>query len=154
MLLPIFQWADTLWVSEWIRASTWAFALLEVFHLFGLTVLLGTLAVVNLRLFGVGLKAPHIKDLASDAWLWTVIGGAVTVSSGFLLFASEALKCYASGPFFIKMTLLVTALVFTFIFHKRMTQSDEPSGASKFGACLSMALWFGVGLAGRAIAFF
>jgi uncharacterized protein DUF6644 len=154
MLLPIFQWADALWVSEWIRASTWAFALLEVFHLFGLTVLLGTLAVVNLRLFGVGLKSPHIKDLASDAWTWMLIGGGVTVSSGFLLFASEAMKCYASGPFFIKITLLFIALIFTFTFQKKMTRSDEPSGASKLGAVLSMALWFGVGLAGRAIAFF
>ncbi len=154
MLLPIFQWAETLWVSEWIRASTWAFALLEVFHLFGLTLLLGVLAVVNLRLFGVGLKAPHIKDLASDAWPWMIGGGAVTVSSGFLLFASEAMKCYASGPFFIKMTLLFFALVFSFVFQKKMTRSDEPSGASKFGAVLSMFLWFGVGLSGRAIAFF
>ena len=154
MLLPFFKWADSMWVSEAIRASTWAFALLEVFHLFGLTLLLGTLAVVNLRLFGAGLKAPHIKDLAADAWPWTLRAGCVTIVSGFLLFASEAMKCYASGPFFIKMTLLITALVFTFVFHKRMTQSDEPSGASKFGACLSMALWFGVGLAGRAIAFF
>lgn len=154
MLLPFFQWADTLWVSEWIRASTWAFALIEVFHLFGLTILLGTLAVVNLRLFGVGLKSPHIKDLASDAWTWMLIGGGVSVSSGFLLFASEAMKCYASGPFFIKMPLLFFALVFTFAFQKKMTRSDEPSGASKFGAVLSMVLWFGVGLAGRAIAFF
>jgi hypothetical protein len=154
MLLPIFQWADALWVSDWIRASTWAFALLEVFHLFGLTLLLGVLAVVNLRLFGVGLTTPHVKDLATDAWKWMLIGGAVTVSSGFLLFASEAMKCYASGPFFIKITLLAIALVFSFLFQKKMTRSDEPSGASKFGAVLSMVLWFGVGLAGRAIAFF
>jgi uncharacterized protein DUF6644 len=92
--------------------------------------------------------------LASDAWTWMLIGGGVTVSSGFLLFASEAMKCYASGPFFIKITLLFIALIFTFTFQKKMTRSDEPSGASKLGAVLSMALWFGVGLAGRAIAFF
>ena len=154
MLLPLFQWFESMQVAEAIRASTWAFALLEVFHLFGLTILLGTLAVVNLRLFGVGLKAPHIRDLAADAWRWTVIGGVVTISSGFLLFASEAMKCYASVPFFIKMSLLAAALVFTLLFHKKMTRSDRPSGASKAGAVLSMALWFGVGLAGRAIAFF
>ena len=154
MLLPLFQWFESMWISETIRASTWAFALLEVFHLFGLTLLLGTLAVVNLRLFGVGLKSPHIKDLASDAWTWMLIGGAVTLGSGFLLFVSEAMKCYASVPFFIKMALLFAALVFTFLFHKRMTQSDDPSGASKAGAVVSMLLWFGVGLAGRAIAFF
>ena len=154
MLLPFFHWADTLWVSEWIRASTWAFALLEVFHLFGLTLLLGTLAVVNLRLFGVGLKGPRLADLASDAMPFTVWGLAATMSSGFLLFASEAMKCYASGPFFIKIVLLFFALLFTLVFHRRMTRTEQPSSAAKFGAFLSMTLWFGVGLAGRAIAFF
>lgn len=154
MLLPLFQWFESLWVSEMIRASTWAFALLEVIHLLGLTILLGTLAVVNLRLFGVGLTAPHIKDLATDAMPWNIIGGVVTLGSGFLLFVSEAMKCYASGPFFIKIILLFIALVFTFLFHKKMTRSDDPSNASKAGAVVSMILWFGVGLAGRAIAFF
>jgi len=154
MLLPLFQWFESMWVAEWIRASTWAFALLEVIHLIGLTILLGTLAVVNLRLFGVGLRAPHIRDLAEDAWPWTVIGAVVTIGSGVLLFVSEAMKCYLSVPFFIKIGLLAIAIVFTLMFHKKMTQSDEPSTASKAGAVLSMALWFGVGLAGRAIAFF
>ncbi len=154
MLLPFFHWADTMWTSEWIRASTWAFALLEVFHLFGLTLLLGTLAVVNLRLFGVGLKGPRLADLASDAMPFTIWALVVTMSSGFLLFGSEAMKCYASGPFFIKMGFLFSALVFTFIFHRRMTRAEQPSSAAKFGAFLSMTLWFGVGLAGRAIAFF
>lgn len=154
MLLPFFKWADTLWVSETIRASTWAFALLEVFHLFGLTLLLGTLAVVNFRLVGVGLKSPRLADLASDARPFTLWALALTMTSGFLLFASEAMKCYASGPFFIKMTLLFSALIFTVIFQRRMTRSEEPPPSAKFGALLSFALWFGVGLAGRAIAFF
>jgi len=143
-----------MWLSELIRASTWAFALLEVFHLFGLTLLLGTLAVVNFRLFGVGLKSPKLADLASDAMPFTIGALVLTMSSGFLLFASEALKCYASGPFFIKMVLLFSALIFTLVFQRRMTRVEQPSSAAKFGALLSFTLWFGVGLAGRAIAFF
>jgi hypothetical protein len=154
MLLPFFKWADALWISETIRASTWAFALLEVFHLFGLTLLLGTLAVVNLRLFGTGLKGQKVAVLASDARPFILGALVVTLSSGFMLFASEAMKCYASGPFFIKMTLLFSALVFTLIFQRRMTRSEQPSTAAKIGAGMSFFLWFGVGLAGRAIAFF
>ena len=153
MLLPFFRWADHLWISEWIRASTWSFALIEVFHLFGLTLLLGTVTVVNLRLSGAGLKGLRLGDVASDALPWTIAGLVVTMASGFLLFASEAMKCYGSLPFFIKMGLLFSALVFTLVFQRRMVRSEQPSGAAKIGACVSMALWFGVGLAGRAIAF-
>ena len=60
--LPFFRWADHTWIAMWIRDSTWVFALLEVFHLFGLTLLLGTLVVVNLRLFGFGLTGHSLSD--------------------------------------------------------------------------------------------
>jgi hypothetical protein len=154
MLLAFFRWADHLWVAEYIRDSTWIFALIEVFHLFGLTLLLGSLTVVALRMFGAGLKRQTLAGVASDFLPWTLLGMVVSIASGFLLFASEALKCYASGPFFVKMGLLFAALVFTFTFQRRLTKADQPSGAAKYAAVLSMTLWFGVGLAGRAIAFF
>ena len=155
MLLSFFRWADHIWIAVLIRDSTWAFALVEVFHLFGLTLLLGTLVVVNLRLFGFGLGNHSLKVVAADALPFTLIGMTATIVSGILLFVSEAMKCYASIPFFIKMALLAAALLFTFTFHRYLTKTDaQPSAVSKFAACLSMALWFGVGLAGRAIAFF
>ncbi len=153
--LPLFRWADHTWIAVWIRDSTWAFALIEVFHLFGLTLLLGTLTVLNLRLFGWGLNGYSLKSVAADALPWTFVGMAVSITSGALLFASEAMKCYASLPFFVKMGLLAAALVFTFTFNRNLTKADPPSPAvSKCAACLSIVLWFGVGLAGRAIAFF
>jgi hypothetical protein len=153
--LPFFRWADHTWISMMIRDSTWAFALIEVFHLFGLTLLLGTLTVVNLRLFGWGLGGYPLKLVALDAFPWTLLGMTVSIASGILLFLSEAMKCYASAPFFLKMGLLGAALLFTFTFHRYLTRTDAPSpAASKCAACLSVILWFGVGLAGRAIAFF
>jgi hypothetical protein len=153
-LLPFFRWADHTGISVWIRDSTWAFALIEVFHLFGLTLLLGTLTVLNLRLFGWGLGGYPLKVVAADALPWTLIGMAVSIVSGILLFLSEAMKCYGSLPFFVKMGFLAAALVFTFTYHRSLTKSDAPPALSKAAACVSMMLWFGVGLAGRAIAFF
>ncbi len=154
-MLPFFQWADHTAVAVWIRDSTWVFALLEVFHLFGLTLLLGTLMVVNLRLLGWGLSNHSLADVANGALPFTITGIVVTMSSGILLFVSEAMKCYGSPPFFVKMGCLAAALLFTFTFHRHLTKTNSPSSAAnKFAACLSVMLWFGVGLAGRAIAFY
>ena len=154
-LLPFFRWADHTWISQWIRDSTWVFALIEVFHLFGLTLLLGTLTVLNLRLFGWGLGGYPLKAVAADALPWTFVGMSVSITSGILLFLSEAMKCYGSAPFFVKMGLLAAALLFTFTFHRHLTKAEAPSPVlSKCAACVSVTLWFGVGLAGRAIAFF
>jgi len=154
MLLPFFRWADHTWVAVFIRDSTWIFAFLEVLHLFGLTLFLGTMTVVALRMCGAGLKGQSLKDVASDAFPFTIAGLAVSVASGLLLFVSEALKCYGSLPFFIKMGLLFAGLLYLFTFQRRLTKADQPSGAAKYAAVLSLLVWFGVGLAGRAIAFF
>ena len=92
----------------------------------------------------------------SDALPWMLVGMAVTIGSGSLLFVSEAMKCYGSPPFFVKMGFLFTALVFTFTLHRKLTKRNTPPPPvwGKVAAGLSLFLWFGVGLAGRAIAFY
>ena len=56
MLLPFFRWCDSTAVGEAIRDSRILFPIIESFHLFALTVLLGTVFVLNLRLLGAGLR--------------------------------------------------------------------------------------------------
>jgi hypothetical protein len=156
-LLPFFRWIDQTTIGAAIRASTWVFAVIEVFHLLGLTLLLGTVLIVNLRLFGAGLRQQTLAEVASDALPWMLVGMVVTMGSGILLFMSEAMKCYGSPPFFFKMGFLFAALVFTFTFHRKLTRQKDTKAAptwSKIAAALSIFLWFGVGLAGRAIAFY
>ena len=156
-LLAIFTWFDKSWLGELIRDSTWAFAAIEVVHLLGLTVLLGTITVVNLRLAGLGLRQQTASDVAHDAMPWTYFGMAVTMLSGFMLFVSEALKCYASTPFYWKMSLLVVSLSLTLGIQRRMANGSAPElspASGKMLASVTVALWFSVGLAGRAIAFY
>src|SRR6266853_681471 len=155
-VLHFFHWADDTAVAAAIRGSTWVFAFIEVFHLLGLTLLLGTVVLVDLRLCGYGLRRQSLAEVASDALPWMLVGMAVTMASGFLLFVSEAMKCYGSPPFFVKMGFLFTALVFTFTLHRKLTKRDAPPPPvwGKVAAGLSLFLWFGVGLAGRAIAFY
>ena len=155
-VLHFFRWADDSAVGAAIRASTWVFAFIEVFHLLGLTLLLGTVVLVDLRLCGYGLRRQSMAEVASDALPWMLVGMVVTMGSGSLLFVSEAMKCYGSPPFFVKMGFLFTALVFTFTLHRKLTKRSTPPPPvwGKVAAGLSLFLWFGVGLAGRAIAFY
>jgi hypothetical protein len=156
-LLDIFTWIDHSGLGEGIRGSSWMFAFIEVFHLLGLTVLLGSVIVVNVRMLGWGAMREPLADVAEDAWPWMIGSLLVMVISGGCLFTAEALKCYENPPFFIKMGLLCLALLFTFTIHRRLTRSHEgsiPRAWRILGACTSLVLWFGVGLAGRAIAFY
>ena len=76
--------------------------------------------------------------------------------TGVGLFLSEAMKCYASTAFAMKMTCLALVIVFTFTVRLKVTMADEgrvPPAWLKLVALVSLALWFGVGASGRWIGF-
>ena len=85
---------------------------------------------------------------------------AVQVTTGFVLFASEATRCWQNSAFRIKMAMLALAGLNALIFHvtvyRRVASWDEaavtPAGA-KLAGCFSILLWFGIVAAGRWIAF-
>lgn len=155
-LLPFFQWCDASWLGATIRASTFAFALIECFHLLGMVCLLGSVVVVDLRLLGLGMRRQPVARLASALQPVTLTGMATMIISGVMLFSSEALKCYDNAAFPWKMLFLLLGLITWFTIHRRVTRLDDdrigPVRGKLVGG-LSLILWFGVALAGRAIAF-
>ncbi|HLI85335.1 MAG TPA: DUF6644 family protein [Bryobacteraceae bacterium] len=154
MFLPLFRWVDTSWLSLEIRASTWQFAVFEMVHLIGLTMLLGSLMVLDLRLWGMGIRRQPVADLARDLRGWLLSGMAIVLGSGVLLFFGEPMKLYGSQSFHVKMLLLVLALVFQFTLFSRVINGRKNSAAlPRIAGVLSLVLWFGVGLAGRGIGF-
>src|SRR5579862_173591 len=108
-LLPFFQWCDSTAVGQAIRDSRVLFPIIESIHLFALTVLLGTVIVLNLRLIGTGLRGQRLSSVARSLAPLTFWSLATMLVSGSLLFVSEALKCYENPPFRFKMVILCAA---------------------------------------------
>ena len=76
------------------------------------------------------------------------------IASGVALLSEEAGKCYYSPAFRWKMALLASAVLFYFTLHRRAllrTDMEAPTIWSRTAAVVSMMLWLGVGVAGRAI---
>src|SRR5437763_11486149 len=155
-LLPFFQWCENSGVGETIRRSSWLFPVIESFHLLGLAVIGGAVLIVDLRLFGFGLRRQPVAQLALDAQPWLIGSLLVMLVSGTLLFTSEAIKCYYHIAFWVKMTSLLLAIVFTFTVRRQVAMADESRFnplRSKMVAVLSVTLWSGVGIGGRWIGF-
>jgi len=134
------------------RESTYWFPLTEVVHLFGLTLLLGAVIAMNLRLLGVGQRRqpPERVVRVSEPLLW--IGFWVAVVTGVLMFLSEATKCFYNPAFVVKMGLLIAAVILHLGLHRAAARRALAHPAlAKAAATLSLTLWFGVGVAGRAI---
>ena len=155
-LLPFFEWCENTAVGHAIRSSLWLFPVIESFHLLALALIGGAVLVVDLRLFGFGLRRQPVAQLARDAQPWLVGGLVVMVASGILLFTSEAIKCYYSAAFWTKMTFLLPAMVFTFTVRRKVATADETRVGPLWGklvALVSVTLWSVVGAAGRWIGF-
>jgi hypothetical protein len=154
-IVPFFQWCDNTAISQAIRNSRVAFPVIENFHLFALTVLLGSLVVLVLRQFGLVYKAQPIADVATALRPWNRWSLAVMLTTGVLLFLSEAMKCYGNTSFRVKMFFLFFALLFQFSIYNRIVKKEGASApvGGKIAAAVALCLWFGVGLAGRAIGF-
>ncbi|HUA84152.1 MAG TPA: DUF6644 family protein [Bryobacteraceae bacterium] len=154
MILEIFQSIENSGVGEAIRDSKWLFPVIEAVHLLGLAVIGGAVLIVDLRLFGYGLRSQPVRQVARGAQPWLIGSLAVMLVTGSLLFSSEATKCYYHDAFWVKMTSLALAILFTFTIRRRVTLSKKIAPVwSKVVAIVSVALWSGVGIGGRWIGF-
>jgi hypothetical protein len=155
-LLPFFQWFEETGLGRMVRESVWAFAVIESIHLLALATLGGAVLLVDMRMLNLGLRQRPVAELARDAQRFLFAGLAVLIISGIALFASEAVKCYYSTPFWIKMWALLFATLFAFTFRNRVAFASEGRfgrGTRAVVALLSIGLWFTVAASGRWIGF-
>ena len=150
-MLPFFEWCEASALGQLVRTSVWLFPVIESIHLLGLASLGGAVLIVDLRLLGVALRDQPIAVLARGARPWVRWSLALMLTTGFLLFMSEAVKCYHNGSFWVKILTLPFALAFTFLVRQPVALRDGvvTSWRTRLVAVVSIALWFTVAAAGR-----
>jgi len=155
MLLPFFEWCETVWLGRAVVGSLWLFPVIEAVHLLGLAVLGGAVLIVDLRLLGTGLKSWTPAELWREARPFMIGALVVMIATGIPLFLSEAIKCYYNDSFWVKMTTLPIAIAFAFTVRARATTDSVRNTARRQAAvgALSIALWVTVAAAGRWIGF-
>jgi hypothetical protein len=155
-LKPFFQWSDNLWIGHAIGATTWAFPLIETIHILALTIMYAAMIIVDLRLLGLGMRKQTVNELAKSMEPYMDWGLIVMLVSGFLLFTSEAMKSYVNDGFKFKMIVLVPAVLFQYTLFRWVSRQEDAKRSAPVGwvvSLLSMVLWLGVGIGGRAIGF-
>jgi len=156
MLLPYFQWLESLWIGRAVVGSLWLFPVIESVHLLALSVLGGSVLLVDLRMLGFGLKHYSVSELARDARPYQIGAIVMLIATGVPLFLAEAIKCYYSPAFWVKMTTLAIALLYTFTIRARVTRWEPVRNTARLQmlvGALSITLWITVAAAGRWIGF-
>jgi hypothetical protein len=156
----LFKWLETSALGTTVSQSTWLFPAIETVHVIALALVVGSIAVLDLRLLDRTWRVRAVTELTQDVLPWTWASFAIAATSGFLMFASAATKYAADTPFRIKMVLLLLAGANMLAFHRftyrGVTAWDVGTPtppAAKLAGGLSLLFWIGVVTCGRWVGF-
>ena len=143
-------------LTQWIQATYWLWPILEIFHFFGLTLLMGGLIIVDLRMIGffsdIGLEG--VKKLLP----LVIFGFLINLITGVLFLFGDPSRYSINIGFQIKMILVSLAGCNAAIYHLKveplfsnLNLTDRLPLMIKITGFTSLTLWTGVLLLGRLI---
>ena len=151
---PIFEFAGHSAMGEWMRNSRYAFPAFEMVHLLGLGLLLGSVLLLNVRFFGIGMRRQTTAELAADFAPWTKLALILMVLSGVPLFTSKAPDLWREdlAGFEIKMAVLAVVVLFHYRVQVPLARAENLS-RGKLAAAFSLFCWFTAAMAGLSLEF-
>lgn len=160
LILQFAQWLDAFDSSARLHESLYMYPWIESTHVLTLMVSLGMLLVIDLRMLGLFLTDVPASTIAAKLNLPMMIGFGVMIVTGLLLFYAIPVRSAQSIWFRTKLILLSAAAINAWLFHKKMRESvstwdrdPKPPQRIRVGAGLSIAIWIGVVISGRGIAY-
>lgn len=152
-------WLEHTALATWVRTSTWGYPAVEVVHLFGLALLIGTAVAFDLRLLGLSSRLPA-DAMARHLLPWARLGFALAAISGLLLFSTQAATFIRQPVFVIKLTALAVGVLNASIFGRGVYRdvaawnySPRTPGAAQAAAVVSLLAWTTALVCGRLLAY-
>lgn len=143
-------------INGWVLGSAWVWPLLEIIHFIGLSLLLGSLLVVDLRLAGLFRRI----DIAATHKLlpFAFLGFGLNLITGTLFVFGDPARYFVNIGFRVKMILVLVAGLNALWFYWKINPAmrtwephDDTPALAKTIALLSLGTWTGVLLLGRLI---
>lgn len=154
------EWLESTSIATVIRESGSWFPWIESIHVIALTLVVGSIVILDLRLIGVTSRRESLRRLTAELLPLTWSAFAVAALTGLLLFASNAVRYVGNTFFLLKMALLLLAGLNMLLFHLRTQRSAQhwdsdvtPPPAARFAGAASITLWVGIVAFGRWIGF-
>lgn len=169
LLFEFTEWLRTtflvdfvFWLSEtptslWLQTNFWAIPTIQVFHILALAAAFGSILMINLRIFGMaGTERTFAETEARyTRWIWWSL--LVLLLSGLTLIIAEPIRELINPIFWIKMVLVIVAVITSLLFHrgvmKRLSAGGAVTGGIKAAAVFIIILWCVIMLCGRWIAY-
>ena len=142
-----------------MREELWFYPSVEILHILGFVMLVGSIAMLDLRLLGLSRQLP-VRGLMRHLMPWTLAAFVVIVPTGLLMFLAHATDLIANRAFVIKLSLIFAAGINAAAFYagsyRTVEQWDTGTAApvaARLHAVLSLIIWTGVIACGRLLAY-
>jgi hypothetical protein len=142
----------TAWTNP-LNNNEWSFPLLEIIHIAGFALSIGTIVAVDMGLLGWWAKGGSAAQLLRETSAWTLAGIVVMLITGPLIFSSDPNMYLHNYSFRFKMVALLIAIVYNYTIHRKVALSGASPGVNKAVGAISLALWVSVVAGGLFIAF-
>lgn len=161
MLESLCAWIERTPLSAGIQNVGWIIPVGQIVHILGLATILFSVLSIDLRILGVVGRRVSVSGMAAHflPWIWSAV--ALMATTGAILIVGEPRRDLLNPAFQAKMLLLVCALAATLAIQFIVRRTPPLGGAGeRLGwpvrtlAVFSLALWFGIAVCGRLIAYF
>jgi len=158
-MLEALQWLEDTGIGRLVRESLYGFPIVVAIHILGLTLSVGILLWVDLRMLGACLMGQRLSFVYTALSKWFVLGFVAMFLSGAALFTGFATSAYGNIYFRIKITVMVLAGINAIVFHKLVkslpAQSDGaiPAIPIRVAGTLSLMFWGIVIFCGRMMSY-
>jgi hypothetical protein len=139
--------------------SAWGWPAAESLHFIGLSLLLGTIGVFDLRLLGVAKRIPIIA--LHKLIPWGIGGFAVNAITGSMFLMTEPDQYVYNPSFHFKLLFMacagLNALMFYLIPYRHIRRLPPDAGAppvARVVAVVSLSMWLAVIVCGRMLTFY
>jgi len=156
----LLEWIKATPVSEAIAESDWLFPSIESVHVIALTLVVGSIAIVDLRLLNLASRSRPVREVIAAILPLTWAAFALSVVTGLTLFVAKPVVYGHNGFFLVKLGLIALAGLNMGAFHLFIDRTlpspaslDPASRLAKASALASLGLWIGVVTCGRWIGF-
>ncbi len=156
--MEFVDWVENSALGIWMLDSLWAYPIALSTHAVGMSIVVGTVVMLDLRLLGFAGNAP----LAAfrNMFALTLIGVILNFLSGIALFSSDPAQFLYHPVFWIKIGLMLTGVISIYFLWRQIQRDNENSNEDfksspkvKILAGFSLLIWFSVIVAGRLIAY-
>ena len=146
-------------VAKAMRSELWLYPSVEIVHIVGFAILVGSVVMFDLRVLGLSKQVP-VRALARHLLPWSVAALVLIIPTGLMMFAAHAADFLGNRAFQLKMALLLAAGMNAVFFHTGPYASVDAWNvetraplSARLSVALSILLWIGVISCGRLLAY-